>query len=119
MKFWMQKYYLTSSLCRKNSNSNYLKLSVNNIQSRATIVALVPWQIFFICSHGLSRSDTINLKQFFQLPKIRKPEKQCKITSQNVNTEHHFYQPISDMIFCQESILLSYHRLIIKFEVFL
>jgi hypothetical protein len=28
-----------------------LKLSVNSIQSRATIVALVPWRKFFLYAH--------------------------------------------------------------------
>ena len=51
----MRKYYISTSLCRKNTNSNCLKLFVNNIQSRATIVALVPWRnFFFICSQGLT-----------------------------------------------------------------
>ena len=33
----MQKFYLSTSLCRKNGNSNCLKLSVNNVKNRATI----------------------------------------------------------------------------------
>ena len=41
----------STSLCRKNGNSNCLKLSVNNVQSRATIVALVPWWNFFFYVH--------------------------------------------------------------------
>jgi hypothetical protein len=39
----MPKYYLSSSLGRKNLNFN--------IQSRATIVAQVPWRNFFLYAH--------------------------------------------------------------------
>jgi hypothetical protein len=35
---------------------------VNNIQSRATIVALVPWRnFFFICSQGLTKLEIPDL----------------------------------------------------------
>ena len=67
----MQKYYLSTSLCRKNWNSNCLKLSVNNVQSRATIVALVPWRNFFLYAHNLwvTRVKKIK-KKSLKLPKI-------------------------------------------------
>ena len=43
----MQKYYLSTTLSRNFGNSNCLKHSVNNVQSRATIVAMVFWWNFF------------------------------------------------------------------------
>jgi hypothetical protein len=70
----MQKYYLSTSLCRENWNSNCLKLSVNNVQSRATIVALVHWRNLFICSQGLSNHKlfTVFLNCYIYLEIITK-----------------------------------------------
>jgi hypothetical protein len=43
----MQKYNFSTSYSKSNWSFNYLELSVNNVQSRADISALVPWRNFF------------------------------------------------------------------------
>lgn len=51
----MQKYNFSASYCKSNWSFNYLELSVNNVQSRADISALVPWRNFFSVIPGVNK----------------------------------------------------------------
>ena len=49
----MQKNNFSTSYCKSNWSFNYLEFSINNVQSRADISALVPWRDFFSVIPGV------------------------------------------------------------------
>ena len=92
-------------LMHKNWNSNCLKLSVNNIQRRATIVALVPWRnFFFICSQWLNqfffRNSAIHLDHqkgltvFLLKPYGKLSPHKCPKSKLSVKSTYNFLHPL-------------------------